>query len=210
MATYDNIPLSWNDASFSGVTNSGSVTLKNGGTLSYKSITDTGNMASVVGQGSFTLDRSSPDFAVHGTGSFVRSYSAFDFTSIDVIFHAGARVVMSGTVAFQGTVRTELIVGEAVFDGSDSATAEALFEGKPLEEQKALLASLIPDLQGAGEDHGAFVTFKHPGAQVIAAKLRERGVKTDARGDYLRICPDVLNSARELEQAAGKLKSLLA
>ena len=56
MATYDNIPLSWNDPLFNGVTNSGSVTLKNGGTLSYKSITDTGSMASVVGQGSFTLD----------------------------------------------------------------------------------------------------------------------------------------------------------
>jgi kynureninase len=77
-------------------------------------------------------------------------------------------------------------------------------------EQKALLASLIPDLQGAGPEHGAFCTLKHPGAQVIAAKLLERGVKTDARGDYLRICPDVLSTATELEQAAGKLKSFLA
>ena len=51
------IPLSWNDPMFSGVTNSGSVTLKNGGTLSYKSIIATpANLASVVGSGSFTLD----------------------------------------------------------------------------------------------------------------------------------------------------------
>jgi hypothetical protein len=49
-------PLSWNAPLFSGVTNSGSVTLKNGGTLSNKSITDTGGIASVVGDGSFTLD----------------------------------------------------------------------------------------------------------------------------------------------------------
>jgi hypothetical protein len=56
MATYDNIPLSWNDPSLSGATNSGSVTLQNGGTLSSKSITDTGHTASVVGRGSFTLD----------------------------------------------------------------------------------------------------------------------------------------------------------
>ena len=45
------IPLSWNDPSFGSVTNSGSVTLKNGATLSYKSITDTGNgpVAELVG-----------------------------------------------------------------------------------------------------------------------------------------------------------------
>ncbi len=44
------IPLSWNDPMFSGVTSSGSVTLRDGGTLSNKSITDSGNIASVVGQ----------------------------------------------------------------------------------------------------------------------------------------------------------------
>ena len=51
------IPLSWNDPMFSGVTSSNAVTLKNGATLSDKSITDTGNIASVVGQGSFTVDQ---------------------------------------------------------------------------------------------------------------------------------------------------------
>jgi hypothetical protein len=56
MATYDTIPLSWNDPSLNGATSSGSVTLQNGGTLSNKSITDTGSTASVVGRGSFTLD----------------------------------------------------------------------------------------------------------------------------------------------------------
>jgi kynureninase len=71
-------------------------------------------------------------------------------------------------------------------------------------EQKQLLASLIPGLAGGGNDHGAFVTLKHPGAEVIASKLRERKVKTDARGDYLRICPDILNTRAELEAAASK------
>jgi kynureninase len=69
--------------------------------------------------------------------------------------------------------------------------------------QKALLASLLP-VDGAGKDHGAFVTLKHPGAQVISSKLRDRGVKTDARGDYLRICPDFLNTRAELEKAASE------
>jgi kynureninase len=71
-------------------------------------------------------------------------------------------------------------------------------------EQKQLLASLIPNAQGAGTDHGAFVTLKHPGAEVIASKLRERKVKADARGDYLRLCPDILNTRAELEAAALK------
>ena len=69
--------------------------------------------------------------------------------------------------------------------------------------QKALLASLLP-VDGAGKEHGAFVTIKHPGAQVISSKLRDRGVKTDARGDYLRICPDFLNTRAELEKAASE------
>jgi len=69
-------------------------------------------------------------------------------------------------------------------------------------EQKQLLVSLLPALEGAGTEHGAFVTLKHPGAQVLASRLRERRVKTDARGDYLRICPDILNTRAELEKAA--------
>ena len=76
-------------------------------------------------------------------------------------------------------------------------------------EQKQLLVSLLPALEGAGPEHGAFVTLKHPGAQVLASSLRERKVKTDARGDYLRLCPDILNSRGDLEIAATKLKSLL-
>ncbi|WP_407119846.1 Ig-like domain-containing protein [Bradyrhizobium sp. STM 3561] len=50
------IPLSWNDPMFSGVTTSNSVNVPNGGTISNKSITDTGDTASVVGTGSFSID----------------------------------------------------------------------------------------------------------------------------------------------------------
>ena len=75
-------------------------------------------------------------------------------------------------------------------------------------EQKAFLASQLPMLEGAGKDHGAFVTLRHPGAQVIVGKLRERGVKTDARGDYLRICPDYLNTRAELEKASETIRAI--
>ena len=75
-------------------------------------------------------------------------------------------------------------------------------------EQKALLASLLP-VEGSGNDHGAFVTLKHRDAQDISQKLLAQRIKTDVRGEYLRICPDILNTRAELERAASALKSLL-
>jgi kynureninase len=75
-------------------------------------------------------------------------------------------------------------------------------------EQKALLKSLLP-VQGEGDDHGAFVTLRHEDAQGLAAELEKQGVRTDARAEFLRICPDYLNSRDELERAAATLGSLL-
>jgi kynureninase len=75
-------------------------------------------------------------------------------------------------------------------------------------QQKALLKSLFP-VSGAGDDHGAFVTLAHPAAKGLAAELEKKGIKTDARGEYLRLCPDYLNSRAELERAAATLGSLL-
>ena len=75
--------------------------------------------------------------------------------------------------------------------------------------QKKLLASRLP-VEGAGEDHGAFVTLKHANAKALAAQLEQEGIKTDARGEYLRICPDILNPRSELEHAARVLKDILA
>ena len=74
--------------------------------------------------------------------------------------------------------------------------------------QKALLESLLP-VQGAGENHGAFVTVVNRDASRIASKLEEHGIKTDARGDYLRICPDLLNAQAEIELAARHIRSML-
>ena len=69
------------------------------------------------------------------------------------------------------------------------------------ESQKALLKSRLPV-----EDHGgAFVVLRHEGARALAARLEEQGVKTDARGEYLRLCPDYLNSRAELERVCSAL-----
>ena len=74
--------------------------------------------------------------------------------------------------------------------------------------QKQLLASLLP-VTGTGEDHGAFVTITRPDATTISDRLKEKGVKTDARGEHLRVCPDLLNSEEELRLAAAVLKEEL-
>ncbi|HYD55363.1 MAG TPA: aminotransferase class V-fold PLP-dependent enzyme [Burkholderiales bacterium] len=74
--------------------------------------------------------------------------------------------------------------------------------------QKALLSSLLP-VTGADERHGAFVTVVRRDAVALCEKLREKGVKADARGEYLRLCPDLLTSDEELRLAAGVLQEEL-
>jgi kynureninase len=75
-------------------------------------------------------------------------------------------------------------------------------------EQKAFLKSLLP-VAGESDDHGAFVTLRNPRAKVLSAELEKKGVKTDARGEHLRICPDYLNSREELQTAAAHVAELI-
>jgi kynureninase len=75
--------------------------------------------------------------------------------------------------------------------------------------QKAALKQLLPEAQGESESHGAFLTVKTEQAKPFSEKLKKAGVKTDARGDYLRLCPDYLNTAQELERAAAIAGSIL-
>lgn len=76
--------------------------------------------------------------------------------------------------------------------------------------QKQVLAELLPEVHGADKHYGAFVTLRHPHAAALAAEMERHGVKVDARGEYLRLCPDILNTRAELERAATTLKDLLA
>lgn len=74
--------------------------------------------------------------------------------------------------------------------------------------QKKLLAGLLP-VSGAGEEHGAFVTITRPDANSLCERLKTRGVKADARGEHLRLCPDLLNSEAELRRASAVLQEEL-
>jgi kynureninase len=79
--------------------------------------------------------------------------------------------------------------------------------------QKDFLAELLArkgiTVHGASKNYGAFLTLKHRNAQGISSQLEKEGVKTDARGEYLRLCPDILNPREELERAAQCLASIL-
>jgi kynureninase len=64
---------------------------------------------------------------------------------------------------------------------------------------------------GADEQHGAFLTVEHPAAASLAQDLEQRGITTDARGPWLRLCPDYLTpDARMREAADGVAFSMAA
>ena len=69
----------------------------------------------------------------------------------------------------------------------------------------ALLAAQGIAARGGDEAHGAFVVIRHREAPAWSAVLAARGVVTDARGEWLRLCPDVLTTEGELATAAAAL-----
>lgn len=79
--------------------------------------------------------------------------------------------------------------------------------------QKARFAEMLAahgvPAAGAGPQHGAFLSVAHADAGTLATQLFERNVKTDARGDRLRLCADLLNSDDELACAAELVGALL-
>jgi len=62
---------------------------------------------------------------------------------------------------------------------------------------------------GADEDHGAFLAVQLGNAVDVSASLAERGIITDARGEWLRLCPDCLTKDEELRLAASSLGEVM-
>jgi kynureninase len=65
------------------------------------------------------------------------------------------------------------------------------------------------EARGGRRDHGAFVVVRDERAREASRTLREAGVVTDARGPWLRLCPDVVNTRAELDRAADAVASAL-
>jgi kynureninase len=81
-----------------------------------------------------------------------------------------------------------------------------------LAAQRLLVAALAErgvHAHGGTEDRGAFVVVEDRRAVEIAEALKQQGIVTDARGRYLRLCPDLLNSEEELGAAANALAALI-
>ena len=66
----------------------------------------------------------------------------------------------------------------------------------------ALLAQRGVAAQGGTDDRGAFVIVTHPQAEAWSDALAVAEVVTDARGPYLRLCPDLLTTEAEIVAAA--------
>lgn len=82
-----------------------------------------------------------------------------------------------------------------------------------LHQQSILVGELSErgiEAVGARMDRGAFVTVRHARADEVARALKAEGVNADARGGYLRLCPDLLNTEAELKVAAERLTKVLA
>jgi kynureninase len=62
--------------------------------------------------------------------------------------------------------------------------------------------------RGGSTDRGAFVVVRHRDARAWSAALGARGIVTDARGEWLRLCPDVLTTDVELSTAADALGAI--
>ena len=78
--------------------------------------------------------------------------------------------------------------------------------------QRSLVAALGSEgvkARGGTDDHGAFVVVTHPRAVELAERLRTQGIVTDARGPYLRLCPDILTTDEELERASKTLGQVM-
>jgi len=80
--------------------------------------------------------------------------------------------------------------------------------------QKSLLADALfrvarVTAEGVSDEYGAFVSIVHPEASRLVKAAAAQGVTTDARGDRLRMCPDILNSEEELLKAAAVIGEVL-
>jgi len=88
------------------------------------------------------------------------------------------------------------------------ALGPARIRAHSLRQQKRLLELLgANDVRGEGatDRHGAFVVVRDPRAMAWSKALAVRNVITDARGSYLRLCPDILTTDAELVRATGAL-----
>jgi kynureninase len=79
-----------------------------------------------------------------------------------------------------------------------------------LSRLKTYLADAGINAMGGEDGHGAFLSVRHRDAANLAKTMAESNVITDARGEWLRLCPDCLTRDEELRTAVSALHRALA
>ncbi len=67
----------------------------------------------------------------------------------------------------------------------------------------------VNTVKGGDEDHGAFLAIRLAKAMEFPARMQREGIVCDARGQWLRLCPDCLTRDEDQRYAAGVLGKLL-
>jgi len=67
----------------------------------------------------------------------------------------------------------------------------------------------VDSVVGGGESHGAFLAIRIAAATQLPPLLAGEGIICDARGEWLRLCPDCLTRDEELRRAAKALGNIL-
>lgn len=152
------------------------------------------------------------DFRTLDTGWFAKE-APFDYTRPDPPrYGAGGDAWLESTPAVLPFYQAR--AGQAF----TLALGVARLREYSLARQRALVAALAErgvHALGGTEDRGAFVVVPFAAepdgaASRCADALAARGVVTDARGRWLRLCPDVLTTDEELARAAASLAQVLA
>ncbi|WP_446743691.1 aminotransferase class V-fold PLP-dependent enzyme [Silvibacterium acidisoli] len=68
-----------------------------------------------------------------------------------------------------------------------------------------LHAAGVGDVRGGDAGHGAFLSIRSASADGVVAAMTAAGVVCNARGEWLRLCPDCLTTDAELRRAAQLL-----
>jgi kynureninase len=72
-----------------------------------------------------------------------------------------------------------------------------------------LARSGVTEIVGGDENHGAFLALRIKDATSFAKEMEHEGIVCDARGEWLRLCPDCLTTNVELQRAAEVVDHLL-
>ncbi|HEX3471733.1 MAG TPA: aminotransferase, partial [Silvibacterium sp.] len=67
----------------------------------------------------------------------------------------------------------------------------------------------IDKVTGGDAAHGAFLAIRLENAMELPAQLEFEGIICDARGQWLRLCPDCLTRDEELRRTAAALGKIL-